>query len=856
MTTKPKTYQADLSKLPRAFAPLIARSQWAIWRWTQLPNGKWQKPPFMATQPDRHASTNDRSTWADYATALAAWQAGHGDGISYVLAEADPYAAIDLDHCRDLVTHSIDRWAQNFLEAGHNSYSEVTPSGTGVRIWGLATGAKVNRKFTLTDNGKDIAAELFRHTSKVLTITGYKLDSIQSFANIDRVIDWAIVWGERRKAEAAPTQTVGNGHDSNGCGYSIDEIEQIVQHGVPDGANRSNVFHAIVGHYLGCGYSVEQIFEHLQQFPDGIGARYIAEDRLATEIARSASKYGIAVDAPVQPKPQKAKDPPPPEEDPELVDDPQPQPEQPAEPKQPDDSDDDYDPELDDDEDLNEDTDTGQQWTEPKPLPDGLAPVMAFDLSFLPQALAPWVSDIAERLQCPPDYVAVSAITALGSLIGRRVGIKPQATTDWIEYPNLWGCFIGSPGMMKSPAMQAALAPLHHLEAEAARDNEVAREAYKANLNAFKLRQKVRAQLEAAALKKGKTANIDADLLGNEPEEPLPVRFRTNDTTYEAIGQLLISNPNGILIERDELVSLLRHLDREEQVVARGFYMSGWDGKQPYTFDRITRGHLHIEALCISILGNTQPARISEYVRRANLGGSGGDGLIQRFSLMTWPDVEPGWRNVDECLTTASRERAWSVFVRMSELTETNLCVGTEGARKGPYDKTPFFRFDQAALSEFVSWREDLEQRIRGHRLSPAVEGHLAKYRKLVPALALINHMIDGCQGQVGLAALRKAIAFSRYLESHAHRIYGAANAIEVIAGKAILEHVRAGELEDGFTARDAHQHRWSNLTEHAWVQAGLELLVDLNYVAAQRAPISQSGGRPKITYTINPMIR
>ena len=95
--------------------------------------------------------------------------------------------------------------------------------------------------------------------------------------------------------------------------------------------------------------------------------------------------------------------------------------------------------------------------------------------------------------------------------------------------------------------MQAALAPLHHLEAEAARDNEVAREAYKANLNAFKLRQKVRAQLEAAALKKGKTANIDADLLGNEPEEPLPVRFRTNDTTYEAIGQLLISNPNGNL---------------------------------------------------------------------------------------------------------------------------------------------------------------------------------------------------------------------------------------------------------------------------------------------------------------------
>ena len=192
----------------------------------------------------------------------------------------------------------------------------------------------------------------------------------------------------------------------------------------------------------------------------------------------------------------------------------------------------------------------------------------------------------------------------------------------------------------------------------------------------------------------------------------------------------------------------------------------------------------------------------------------------------------------------------------MSELTETNLCVGTEGARKGPYDKTPFFRFDQAALGEFVSWREDLEQRIRGHRTIAGDRGPPGEVSEAGAGAGADQPLADGGQGQVGLAALRKAIAFSRYLESHAHRIYGAANAIEVIAGKAILEHMRAGELEDGFTARDVHQHHWSNLTEHAWVQAGLELLADLNYVAAQRAPISQSGGRPKITYTINPMIR
>ena len=91
----------------------------------------------QALEPQRHASTKDPNTWCDYATALAAVQAGKADGISYVLTEADPFAAIDLDHCRHPDTGSIDVWAQNFLDAARHTYSEVTPSGEGCRIWGL-----------------------------------------------------------------------------------------------------------------------------------------------------------------------------------------------------------------------------------------------------------------------------------------------------------------------------------------------------------------------------------------------------------------------------------------------------------------------------------------------------------------------------------------------------------------------------------------------------------------------------------------------------------------------------------------------------------------------------------------------
>jgi hypothetical protein len=491
------------------------------------------------------------------------------------------------------------------------------------------------------------------------------------------------------------------------------------------------------------------------------------------------------------------------------------------------------------------------KWPEPKPIQGGLKAVEAFDINFIPAALGPRVDDLAERLQCPPDYVAVAAITSLGSVIGRRAGIKPQAKTDWVEIPNLWGCFIGRPGMLKSPAMGEALKPIHHLEAEAAKENEIAQEAYTAGLSAYKLRQQVKITLEKKHLKKNPRGPAVVEMeLGDPPEEPIPVRYLTNDCSYEALGEVLIGNPSGILVARDELVSLLQHLDRDDQAVARGFYMSGWSGTQPYTFDRIMRGHRHIEAICLSVLGSTQPARISEYIRRTNSGGAGGDGLIQRFGLIVWPDAPPSWKDVDEYPNTKARETAWDVYERSGRLDALTL-----GAHKRPFDKVPCFRFTEDAHAEFLDWRTTLEQRLRSGNLSPALEGHLAKYRKLVPALALINHIADTGTGDVSHKALVRALAFAHYLESHALRLYASGSETEIGSAKAILAHIKRGDLRHGFTARDVHQKGWAHLTERDQVGAGLNLLTDLDYIAEAAVEHSPRGGRLRIKYLINPKV-
>lgn len=394
---------------------------------------------------------------------------------------------------------------------------------------------------------------------------------------------------------------------------------------------------------------------------------------------------------------------------------------------------------------------------------------------------------------------------------------------------------------MKTPAMQEALKPLNRLEVNARKEHEEVIKKYEFNLEVFKL-DKAKAQKDA--LSKGRDAReILAELI--EPEHPIERRYIVNDTSYESLGEIMADNPNGLLAFRDELVSLLRTLDREDFAAARGFYLSAWNGTGGYTFDRIMRGKKHIEAACLSLLGSTQPGRISEYIRRAAVGGAGDDGLIQRFGFLIWPDQSPEWKEVDRYPDTEARQRAWTTFEAFEGLSPEGVL-----AQRDDFGSLPYLRFDNAAQEIFSEWRRELESRLRSEELSPSLESHLSKYRKLIPSLALINHLADGYKGPICEVAILRALAFAKYLESHARRAYSAGIQAETSAAKAILKRIRQHELKEGFTLRDIHQSNWSNLTDRDVVKSGLDLLVDLDWLAARA---ESTGGRSKITYLINP---
>lgn len=493
------------------------------------------------------------------------------------------------------------------------------------------------------------------------------------------------------------------------------------------------------------------------------------------------------------------------------------------------------------------------EWPTPSPLPEGLPPVKPLKPKMIPVPLRGWLMDISERLQIPPDFSAAAAVVALGSIIGRGCGIHPKCHDDWLVVPNLWGAVIGRPSLMKTPAMMEAFRHLARLEVDAKAIFEAETDYREATREVAKAERAAIIQNITKAVKVGRdTHELKCRLATMKTEDPTRKRYQTQDGTTEKIGELLNQNHRGMLVNRDELIGWLRGLERDGREGDRGFYLEAWNGTGSFTYDRIGRGTLDIMSLCLSVFGAITPGNLSDYVYQAKRGGRGDDGLLQRFQMIVWPDDTKVWKNVDRFPSTEERERVWRIFHTLA----TN---DIPGAVTGEHATIPALRFSPEAQETFNHWRQVLEDRLRGE-LAPEIESHLAKYRSLMPSLALIFHLVsvaDGAEepGPVSHPAARMAVAWCEYLESHATRIYGGTATPGMESAKEIIKHIRRGEIEDKHTVRSIYRAReWTKLASPEEVKAGLSVLEDYDWLTVEKI-VSSKGGRPSEIVRLNPKI-
>lgn len=132
-----------------------------------------KKVPLTATG-DNASSTNP-STWCDFDTAAASQI---GAGFGFVLTNADRIACVDIDHCLD-GRGRLKPWAQEILAGVPDTYMEVSPSGDGLHVWGMADITKGRRA-----GGVEVYG-----TGRYITVTARRWrKSVTTFADLNEWI--------------------------------------------------------------------------------------------------------------------------------------------------------------------------------------------------------------------------------------------------------------------------------------------------------------------------------------------------------------------------------------------------------------------------------------------------------------------------------------------------------------------------------------------------------------------------------------------------------------------------------------------------------------------------------------------
>ena len=313
---------------------------------------------------------------------------------------------------------------------------------------------------------------------------------------------------------------------------------------------------------------------------------------------------------------------------------------------------------------------------EVSPICVRLRPVPKLDERLLPDPFRPWLKDIVERACCPLDLPAVAALVSVSAAAGRRVAIRPKRRDDWTVVPNLWGMGVLPPGWLKTHCLEEPKKPLDRLELEARvkhaaalQEHAVAEAVATAQAEAAKTELKLRARKQKGlAATEDELRELAAESLA-KPALVLPTlrRYIVNDVTVEKLGELLAENPNGLLLYRDELMGFFMTLEKPgREGTGRSISKAGMERVPIPTIgsaeDRCSSRPT--PSPCWAASSPPCSRRTSGHAAS----GEHDDGLISRFQLAVYPDIDHPFKNVDRWPDTQAERQAYAVFEKLVEL--------------------------------------------------------------------------------------------------------------------------------------------------------------------------------------------
>jgi len=813
MTATPVISYERLKESSLQYVPAELRDageHWVCWRSAPAATAT-AKPRKIPVNPrtGQNAASDKPETWASFTAAVDRYHESAGlTGVGFVFADDMPFAGVDIDNCRNTETKELEPWALELVER-FNSYTEISPSGTGVKIFIRAKldGRKNHFEFQgheveVYDRGRYFAVTGRYLLSKPATVEGRQ-------AVIDDLLPVAPPPPPPKPAVPRADDAIAKRVDEIPDDELIDKIRRSRQ-GEKFAALMAGSTVGYPGYFAASGALCTILAAWTRLNAERIDRIYrtsgLYEETWWSERAykgRTRGEATIAESCTVAAAGWL------------------------------------YDP--------TSTVTTPEPWPEPEPLGEDLPAVPALDLAMLPDSLRGLVEDISDRMQTPADFAAAVAIVALAGVVGRRAQVQPKVQdSGWQVIPNLWELSVAPPGFLKSAVLAAVTAPLAHVE-------EMWRNEHAGEITAFESEKKTKEIMHRAwafnadkAARKGQTLPVEPD---TTLVEPTVRRLVLTDSTPEKLQEILAENPAGALVLRDELIGLIAEMDKEGREQQRAFYLQAWNGYGGYTVDRIARGTLYIPHICLSVFGNVQPARLRSYLANLLEGGPGDDGLFQRFQILVWPDARPAWKLVDRPPNNTAIARAEKVYSILANLP-------TDSAR---------LRFAPDAQEFFYAWWTALEVQVRAAAgMHPSLVSHLSKYRSLFPSLAALYELADiAANGthpernlEISQEHARQAGLTCAYLEQHARRAYSCIVAPQMHAARELAGHIVRGVLPESFSLRDVYKRGWASLDTPEGAAGAVAVLEDAGWVRKTKAQTTPAGGRPTAKWVVNPAVK
>ncbi len=477
-----------------------------------------------------------------------------------------------------------------------------------------------------------------------------------------------------------------------------------------------------------------------------------------------------------------------------------------------------------------------------------LPPVQRLDIGLLPNEFGRYCEDVANRAGSNVEYIAMGCLVTAATCLGSRIKVRPQRKGSWEVTPNMWGYVIGEPSQKKSSLIASPKKFLEQLEKHEELGFKDAKQLYDIELERFE--QELRQHKSDPDMT---TTDIHRWVKDNEPECPPRPQFVINEATPEALRVVMKDNPNGqLLYFRDEMSGLIEKL--LDDPAYRAFMLEAWSGDASFTENKIARGQIKVDNLCMSIMGTIQPDVLMKYVEQEGVGA--GDGFNQRFQLTVWPDPILQAPNDDE-EDLMARIDAFRCFKRLAELEPSDIGATipeiTEDVNLWGDEITdtkmpsPYIRFSAEANELYVSWQDWQIKMANDTTIPKPMAAHIGKMPATIASLAMIIHICETPGPEVTRHAVVKAIKLCDFLLSHSNRLYnGTFNDVAVKAWELAKNMILTGEFGDSFTAYEIYRTATCGIRTKEEAGDVISVLEEHNWVVAEQK-------NAKTIYHINP---